>query len=256
MNNTTNCPGDELLMDAALARAAGAALSDEQRRTSEHASTCSACLESMTFWTESARPVAGEKSGASGRGCLDENEIAEYFDGVMPWEDRTETEAHLSHCTICLHQLSELHTLVVSQRPPRSVPQLALGWLRDGLRIVGEVAEAFTTVPLTAAPVLDAPGGPKALAWDLESANGPIRVTVEHDRGAKASLRLAFQDGAVALGRCRVHLRSGGQLLESRTLDAGGVVEFSELDAVGYDVEIEMIGDIVGFGFSLDHLEN
>jgi hypothetical protein len=48
-----------------------------------------------------------------------------------------------------------------------------------------------------------------------------------------------------------VHLKSGGALLESRTLEAAGVVEFSELDTEDYEVEVDMPGEKLAFVFSL-----
>jgi hypothetical protein len=74
---------------------------------------------------------------------------------------------------------------------------------------------------------------------------------VQHDRGQKATLRLVLESGTEAGALCRVHLKCGGALLESRTLDATGAVEFSELDAEDYEVEIDAVGEKMAFVFSL-----
>jgi hypothetical protein len=169
----------------------------------------------------------------------------------MSWEDRVTAEAHLATCGLCVRKVADLHTLVAAAQPTRTAPQLALAWLRDGLKVVGAAVETFTAVPLAAVPVLDSAVCPKVLSWDLESDAGPIRVTVQHDRGQKATLRLVLESGTEAGALCRVHLKCGGALLESRTLDATGAVEFSELDAEDYEVEIDAVGEKMAFVFSL-----
>lgn len=256
MDNAMTCPTDEVLMDAALARASGARLSQEQTQLVTHAQNCNACTELLALWSGALRlPFAHTEPDAYGV-CLDENTIAEYFDGVMAWEDRVETEAHLATCLTCAHQLAELHTLVGALQPARTLPQVALGWLRDGFRLMGEGAEGLKSISLSTVPVLDAPENTRTLAWELESESGPIRVSVQHDRAARATLRLTFPaDTPLLPGRCQVRLKSEGKLLESRSVASGIAVEFSELDSARYEVEVEVAGDVVGFCFSLTDLE-
>ena len=250
-NDSTTCPGDELLMDAALSAAAGTLPSGDVRRAMEHAAGCAVCGEALALYSglrrANSRP---DREGVRGA-CLDANGLAEFVDGVMPWEDRVTAEAHLATCGLCVRKVADLHTLVAAAQPARTAPQLALAWLRDGLKVVGAAVETFTAVPLVAVPVLDGAVSPKVLSWDLESAFGPIRITVQHDRGQKATLRLEFEGYSDTGARCRVHLKSGGALLESRTLDATGAVEFPELDAEDYEVEIHAAGEKMAFVFSL-----
>lgn len=246
MNNDTNCPGDEILMDAALARAAGLALSEAQRLAAAHATGCEKCQSVMAFLSVG---TGAHARGTQSIDCLDENTLAEYFDGVMAWDERVEAEAHLAACPRCLHQLAELHTLMTTVEPSRSLPQLALAWLRDGFRVLGAATETFSSVPLQTVPVLDGPSESRVMAWDLESSAGPLRVTVQHDRDTRATLRLSFVE--MPVNRCRVHLRSAGQLLESRTLGRDAVIEFAELNVADYDLEIEAGGHVTGFAFCL-----
>ncbi len=238
-------------MDAALSAAAGTVPSGGVRRAIEHAAGCAACGEALALYSglrrANSRP---DRDGARGT-CLDDNGVAEFVDGVMSWEDRVTAESHLATCGLCVRKIADLHTLIEAAQPARTAPELALAWLRDGLKVVGAAVETFTAIPLAAVPVLDGAVSPKVLSWDMESASGPIRVTVQHDRGAKASLRLVFESGTENGGRCRVHLKCGGALLESRTLEAAGTVEFSELETEDYEVEVDAAGEKMVFEFSL-----
>ncbi len=250
-NESTKCPGDELLMDAALSAAAGTVPSGDVRRAMEHAAACGPCGEALALFSGLRRATSRpDREGVRGA-CLDDNGLAEYVDGVMPWEDRVTAEAHLATCGLCVRKVADLHTLLAAAQPARTAPQLALAWLRDGLKVVGAAVDTFTAVPLTAVPVLDGAVCPKVLSWDVESVVGPIRVTVQHDRGEKATLRLVFEGAPESGERCRIHLKCGGKLLESRTLDATGAVEFPELEAEDYDVEIDVEREKMTFVFSL-----
>jgi len=250
-NESTTCPGDELLMDAALSAAAGTITSGDVRRAIEHAAVCDACGEALALFS-GLRRAAKHPTVDGARGpCLDDNGLAEYVDGVMSWEDRVTAEAHLATCGHCVRSVADLHTLLAAAQPAQTAPQLALAWLRDGLKVVRAAVETFTAVPLAAVPVLDGSLCPKVLSWDLDSAAGPIRVTVQHDRGEKATLRLVLEGAPEPGRRCRVHLKSGGALLESRTLESTGAVEFSELDTEDYEVEIDAAGGKTTFLFSL-----
>ena len=249
MTDTPKCPGDELLMEAALARGAGLTLSEEQRQVADHATGCTKCQGAMALVSAAAGSRLRKSPEKDSGHCLDENALAEYFDGVMAWDERVEAEAHMAGCPRCLHQLSDLHTLMAAAESPRSLPQLALAWLRDGFKVIGAATESFTSVPLQAVPVLDGAPETRVMAWDLESAAGPLRVTVQHDRDTRATLRLSFSE--MPTHRCRVHLRSAGQLLESRTLGIGVAVEFAEIDVADYEVEVEAAGEVTGFAFCL-----
>ena len=50
-NDSTTCPGDELLMDAALSAAAGTLPSGDVRRAMDHAAGCGACREALAFFS-------------------------------------------------------------------------------------------------------------------------------------------------------------------------------------------------------------
>ena len=249
MNNENNCPEDEILMEAALARAAGMTLSEEQRQAADHAIRCTNCQGVMAIVSAATGSHSRNTPVKASCLCLDDNTLAEYFDGVMAWDERVEAESHLAACPRCLNQLSDLHTLMVAAQPAPSLPQLALAWLRDGFKVIGAATESFASVPLQAAPVLDGMLAPRVMAWDLESSAGPLRVTVQHDRDARATLRLSFSEMPTRRGR--VQLRSEGQLLESRALGGGAAVEFAELDIADYEVEVEAAGERSGFAFSL-----
>lgn len=238
-------------MDAALSAAAGTLPSGDVRRVMEHAAGCAACGEALALYAGLRRANGHLDMGGARGVCLDDNGLAEFVDGAMPWEDRVAAESHLATCGLCVRKVADLHTLVAAAQPAGTAPQLALAWLRDGLKVVVAAVETFTAVPLVAVPVLDGTVSPKVLSWALESAFGPIRVTVQHDRGGKATLRLEFEAYSDSGARCRVHLKSGGALLESRTLDAMNVVEFSELDTEDYEVEIDTAGEKLVFVFSL-----
>ena len=61
---------------------------------------------------------------------------------------------------------------------------------------------------------------------------------------------MALEGAPESGGRCRVHLKSGGALLESRTLETSGAVEFAELETEDYEVEIDAAGEKITFLFS------
>lgn len=248
-NDTTTCPGDDLLMAAVLSTGGGQAPADDVRRALDHARDCGPCGKTLDLYASLRRANRG--SGAHTDGCLDENALAEFVDGAMPWEERVTAESHLAACGKCAHNLAELHTLLVALRPAQTAPQLVLAWVRDGLNVISAAMDTFTARPLAAVPVLDRAQLPKVLSWSLESGSGPVQITVQHDAGGTATLRLVLAPETAAAGRCRVHLKRAGSLLESRTVDPSAAVEFPELVPADYQVEMVAAGSRTAFQFTL-----
>lgn len=228
--NPNTCPADDKLLTAALG--GGSAMT-----VAAHAATCPDCgplWETFRAAASSARPTRRDAD------CLDDNALAEYIEGVITPGPRRHAEAHLAACAACTAQLAALHGLL-EPGARESVPQIALAWLRDGLRTLDTIAAAFRPVELSLAPVLRDATGDAQLAWEFDSPSGPVRVVVQHESGQGATLRITPPVHAEA-PRCRVLLWSGGDLLEARTLHQGGVAEFADLALERHEVTVE-IGD-------------
>ena len=246
-----NCPSAEHLSEWAFLSAAGIDSGPGADLLREHLAHCSACAKAYAESLSIA--VAGrEAHGAAVHvtPCPDENLLAEYYDGILPPLDCDRVEEHLATCADCVRQLSALHTVLVEapQRVPRR--EIVLEWLRDGLRVIRQTAEALRSVDLALAPVLRSGAEPAALAWAAEQGDYTLRITLQQAAAQHLTLHLALHRSGEAASGHRVYVRADGELIESRTTGEDGVVTLLGLPVADYTVEVSIPGETLAIAIT------
>ena len=188
--------------------------------------------------------------------CLDDNQLAEFVDGVLSRAERSAAEQHLACCHACLHNAAHLAELAAELAPAPPMLQVVLGVARRGLELLQRPLEGFMEQTLQPVMVL---GGeteaPAARGWTLtaEGVDAEFLAVAEDDAIA---VTVQVNREGEPIRRSRISLRSDDLMMESCPMPPTGRLTFYQLSPGRYTIEITPEGGRpVEFALQLTPLE-
>lgn len=186
-------------------------------------------------------------------GCLDDNTLAEFVDGVVPPHRLQEVEQRLAHCGACLHKALDLARLANELAPRPSIPAVVISLAQKGLALLSHPLKGFEPLELQPLAMMGEHSvADSAKCWSLLQGHLQGVFTMAVDKSGAASLHVRIlQDGFPAGGN-RIALRCEDLLLESQLLPESGEHFFFDLSPAEYIVEVEdESGNATGFPIEL-----
>jgi hypothetical protein len=186
------------------------------------------------------REAAGCAECRDPEGCMDDNLLAEFVDGVLSREELEAVERQLAHCAACLRKAVALAELAHELLPAPTLAEVVVGIARRGLRVLAYPGSDFALHPLRPVPVLDAIGETTlAQRWSMAQGGIHATFTLVAEDGGTATLELALERDGKPLEHGQVALRQEGLLLEALPLPAEGGISFQSLAPARYTLEWE-----------------
>lgn len=195
------------------------------RHLSNHLETCNAC-RGLVDSARAAHAALTNLSPGSRRLCPPPEELAEVPAGVA----KVSVRLHVALCADCRDDLADL--AVLSGDPPGEV---VARWLADGFAIVSQTLFRLAPqeVPLAAARGAQRGGS----AWRLTQEHDDFALALSLAPGDGRSFALSVAVEPAAAG-ARVDLEADSRLLESRAMDASGLLSFLGLAPGRYRVTL------------------
>lgn len=245
------CPERDVLLELAFSVANGEDMPPETRAIFEHVHDCETCRRSLEDdlrvlrlsrrHFDSTTPPTGQ--------CLDDNRLAEYLDGRLSSEARTQTELHLAACSHCLRELvefSEIETLATTSEQVEAEPnavQGAAAAVRYVLAIKQGVMEwlehpqiGFTLLR----PALDAVLGSQlhtitqgSCGWTQESQGRRVRFVATCSQDDLITLAVTLHEHPTP-HQVRFDLFGHGRLIQSEAFSASGDILIQRLPVGEY----------------------
>lgn len=216
------CPSDlewmEFLEGLAPSRA---------REYDEHCAACAPCRDAVSA-ARSALAALTKLSPGGRRLCPPPEELEQAAGGVGSLRVRL----HVALCADCREDLADLAAL--SEETPGEV---VARWLADGFRVVSQTLSGAGAELVPALVTRAGPDG-RAGGWRLRQELEGAELALELAPGENTSFGLAVSLAPKPAPGTRVDLEAGGRLLESRAMDASGVLSFLALPAGRYRVTV------------------
>lgn len=249
------CPDQESLVQYLLAKRAPRVLDDGEKTMAEHLAACERCQAQAREWggiLESMNDILSASTVVDPKSCVDENDLSEYFDGVLGGVEQLRVERHLADCRACVQRLVDLYELVPRESAAEAIYGVVIRWLHDGLELVEDSLRNMRSVPLTPVQVLrDRGDGRRAVACSVQSETGEIGLTIYKTDDATFTCTVAMEYKEGSAGSAVVSLYRDGVLLESRTQGDGTNVQFSDLEPGGYRIDIDLGGELSAIEFDV-----
>ncbi|MBI1321009.1 MAG: hypothetical protein GC168_18955 [Candidatus Hydrogenedens sp.] len=235
---------DKQRLELALAISRGVASTDAIEANLERAGIPAA--ERVSFLRgarlfSALRDEAQCASCSDSSACLDENQLAEFVEGVLTAEEAPVVERQLAHCGSCLRKAVELAELTHELNPPETFSSVVVGIVRRGLRVLSHAGEGFSARALQPAEVLSAAcDSPAAQGWTVVHGDTAAHFTMTLEPQGTVALHIRFSvtQGPGLVGR--VALVHEYLLLESQALSADGEHTFWNLEPGRYVIELDM----------------
>jgi hypothetical protein len=219
-----------------------------------HIASCPRCAAELNAWRQTERALRRLVSSAVAPAstCPDENELAEYFDGVAGFSGRNRIERHLADCARCLERIADLHELCAALEPPNPRFAFAARWIENGLTWIQESLRGVQPVALVPVPVLRSPhDSQRALACTVNHEGYRIRVTVQHGDDGRVSCVFHWEHAQGGAHKSAILLSRGGMLLESRTHRDQDTFAFHDLGPGDYEARMEFPDTAVDLAFTI-----
>lgn len=196
---------------------------------SKHLETCNDCRD-LVQAARAAQAALTNLSPGSRRLCPPPEELAEVPSGVA----KISVRLHAALCGDCREDLADL-AMLEEEAPGEIVAR----WLADGFAIVSQTLSELApqAVPLSAARG----GRAQGTAWRItqEHEDFALKLELAPGEGRSFALSVAVEPGPGT--GTRVDLEAQSRLLESRAMDASGLLSFLSLAPGRYRVTVRRL---------------
>ena len=205
----------------------------------KHVLDCAACRVEVGEWSRILSSMdEALLCSQPDEGCLDENDLSEFLDGVGGRHERERIEDHLAQCRKCVRRLIALYELVSAAEPQQTFHGFELYSGERGLELNKESMRNVIVLELTPELVLRGTRNHgNVVALSAPNAHCELRLVIQRHDDEKLSLVLHF-DAPELPGQVTVSLSNKNVLLESRTISLPGLVRFLELAPGEYSVQL------------------
>ena len=191
-----------------------------------HLATCAACRAAHDA-ARAAMAALTNLSPGSRRLCPPPEELAQIPEGIAMLSVRL----HAAVCADCREDLADLAALEIEP-----ATRIVARWLADGFRIVSQTLSNLAPEPVPALAARGGAGG--ATGWTVRQPLDDAELKLELAPGDSHSFALAVSLAPKPPPGTRVDLEASDRLLESRTMDATGLLSFLALPPGHYRVTV------------------
>ncbi len=238
---------DERLVELAFTKANGEALSPEDQvllARIEASESHRAAFHDYLQTIGKLRGAFKEQADAAGAAAepLDENTLAEYFDGMLSEKERDRVETRLVKDPHALRQLMDLADLAEAL-PKASAIKYIIRMAKEGLEWLAHPKQGFELLELRPAQVLGKTPASAVQTWTQQL--GPVRMQcrIQSSKEGRLVLSLKLVSPSPPPKGSRLAVKTRGIIIQSEPLPETGEITLRNLEPDTYDVEIVLPSD-------------